>query len=522
MRIFSPVKWLPPLPLVSSAVASGVILALAFPRTSLSFLVFVAFLPVMVVLNRRPHPRSVFFKTGYLFGVAFFLGHLWWIVRLVPSSSITIPWLMAPALILLVLYLSVYPALVFWLLRVLGRGVGVTSIFVVPPLWALTEVFRSSGELGFAWGAVGYALAPYPSLIQLAAVVGLFGVGALVMLVNMLWSRVFLARGLRAKAGYLLLGGGLIAVLSLHGNRSIVKVSERSGGEPFTIAVAQPNVDLAIKWDPAYTDSTFRLIERLCRRAAPMEPKMIVFPETSAPVYIRYRPQYMNLLLGIAREMRMAVYIGFLDGRYDGPGDSLNVYNSCALFDVDGQFLQYDKTHLLPFGEAIPFASKYPRLKKLDFGQANFQPGPSRELAASSVGKIGPMICFESIFPDVARRLVGGGAEILVNITNDGWFGFTPGPYQHNEMAIFRAVENGRYLVRSANTGVSMVVDPVGRVVSALGLNEEGILIEDVELMSSQTIYTRLGNTPLIVAAILFVGVGTLAGRILTNGARES
>ena len=145
----------------------------------------------------------------------------------------------------------------------------------------------------------------------------------------------------------------------------------------------------------------------------------------------------------------MGIYIGFLDGRYEGPNDSLWVYNSSAMFDKDGTFLQYDKMQLLPFGESIPYAWRFPTLSKLDFGQANFHPGPERSPLRSRIGAIGPMICFESLFPRIARKHTAGGAEVLFNITNDGWFGISPGPYQHNEMAILRAVENHRYLVRS-------------------------------------------------------------------------
>lgn len=510
-------KWLPPLLPGIAAITSGVLLALAFPPASLGFLSFVALVPVVVALYLRPYPPGAFFRTGYLFGGVFFLGHLWWIVELSPSASITIPWLMLPALVLLVLYLSLYPALVFLLARLFTRGHRRASIVVIPALWALTEIFRSTGEFGFPWGAIAHALAPFPAFIQPASVVGVFGLGILVVFINMIWSGAFLERKARTRLLYALGGGLLLAFVGLYGGNRVGDFRVDRTSEPITVAVAQPNVDLRIKWKPAFTDSTFRLIERLCREAAPMRPDLIVFPETSAPVYMRYQPGYMNLLVDLARELDTAIYIGFLDGRTDGLDDSLAVYNSSGLFDTDGRFEQYDKVHLLPFGEAVPFAWKFRVLQKLDFGQANFRPGPVREPTSSSVGKLGPMICFESIFPDLARRHVAGGAEILLNITNDGWFGLTPGPHQHNEMAIFRAVENNRYLVRSANSGISMVVDPVGRVVSSLGLGQGGILSEDITGLKNRTIYNRAGDTPVVLGALVLVAVGTLWARRSTR-----
>jgi apolipoprotein N-acyltransferase len=166
--------------------------------------------------------------------------------------------------------------------------------------------------------------------------------------------------------------------------------------------------------------------------------------------------------------------------------------------------------HLLPFGEAIPFAWKFRGLRSMDFGQANFQPGPDAEPIPSPIGNLGPLICFESIFSDLSRRLAARGADVFVNITNDGWFGDTPGPYQHNDMAILRTVENRRFLVRSANTGITMVVDPVGRVTRTLGLEREGILVETIHTVDSSTVYTRHGDAPLLAASLLFIVLGVL------------
>jgi apolipoprotein N-acyltransferase len=283
-----------------------------------------------------------------------------------------------------------------------------------------------------------------------------------------------------------------------------------------TVAVAQPNVDLALKWDKSFTDSTFSLINRLCEAAMPVEPVLIVFPETAAPIYIRHDKKHSGTMGRIALDNKTQVYIGFLDGRHEGPNKTLRVFNSSGVFDFrqPNAFAQYDKTHLLPFGEAFPYAWKFDFLSNVDFGQANFRPGPDRQPLPTDAGAIGPMICFESIFPYLARNFVRDGAEVLVNITNDGWFGRSAGPEQHNAMAIVRAVENKRYLLRSANTGVSMVVDPMGRVVTSLDLHEDGVIIARIQPLQERTPFTRWGNLPATLACVVMVLVGGFIGRL--------
>jgi len=205
--------------------------------------------------------------------------------------------------------------------------------------------------------------------------------------------------------------------------------------------------------------------------------------------------------------------VGFLDHRYDGPRHELNVYNSSGLILPNGTIEKYDKRHLLPFGEALPLARRYRAIRKIDFGQANFEPGPRRAPLTADGIAMTPLICFEAVFPYLCRQGVEEGSRLLVNITNDGWFGDTPGPYQHAQMSILRAVEFRRYLVRSANSGVSMVVAPTGEIVSQLDLYRAGVLVTDIQLLSGRTFYERHGDMPLLAGCLVLVLLGGLAGR---------
>ncbi|MFQ5510729.1 MAG: apolipoprotein N-acyltransferase [Candidatus Krumholzibacteriia bacterium] len=515
-------KWFPPLRLVLPAAASGALLSLAYPPRNLGVLSFIALVPLVVACYRRAYTRRAFFNAGYLFGIAFFLGHLWWIVFLSSSSSITVPWLMVPALALLVLYLAVYPALFFLLLRTLGRGSLAAAVVLAPALWLLTEIARSSGELGFSWGAVGYSLTRHPALVQSATLGGVFGVGAVIVLVNMLWSYAVAGRGPRRRVVAMVAGAVVIAGMAVYGHERIRRFDDDAPARTHRVSVVQPNVDLAVKWNPEHRDTTLRLIERLTRQCALLEPEMIVFPETCAPVFIGNDTAFRDGLSNLAQELEVGIFIGFLDARYEAIGRVAAVYNSSGLFYPNGGLARYNKNHLLPFGEAIPLAWKFPGLKKINFGQANFDPGTTDAAIESPIGELAPLICFEAIFPAASRRAVSRGADVLVNITNDGWFGDTPGPFQHADMAVYRAVENGRYLLRSANTGVSMVVDPLGRIVASLGLNEEGFLVENIREIEGRTLFTRLGNAWLVAIAGLLVTCGTLVARISDRSSQSS
>jgi len=507
-------RLLPSAPLVFPAILSGVAVTLSFPRASAGLLSFVALVPLFAAVARvRPGRRDAF-RAGFLFGMTCYLTMLWWIVKLIPSADVTIPWLMTPALIVLVLYLAVYPAFFLLVTGALARHRAGAFAIMAPALWTLFEVARNRGELAFPWGSLGYALSDYPVLAQSASGFGVPGLSFLIVTVNALVAGAFVVRGVRARALYAVLALAVVAAMALHGRPALRATAAAETAAPkLRVSVVQPNVDLAVKWKPEFKDSTLRLQQRLAREAAAAGGELVIFPETAVPAYIDRDRSFKPGLTRLAHTLGVPIYIGFLDYRYDGPGDALNIYNSSGLFDRDGGLQRYDKTHLLPFGESLPLATRLRWLRKIDFGQANFQPGPARAPLDAGFARLTPLICFESVFPYLCARGVRQGAQIFVNITNDGWFGDTPGPYQHAQMAILRAVEFRRPLVRSANSGVSMVISPAGEVVAHLGLYQEGIITTDVPLMTTRTIYARFGDWPLVGLSLVLVIGAALGAR---------
>ena len=510
-------RLLPPRPLILPAVISGILVTLSFPVVSFDWLIFVALVPVMAAIQLQRPGRRDAYKAGFLFGASCYLSMLWWIVKLIPSADVTIPWLMTPALVLLVLYLSIYPAFFFLLTGAMTRYRFAAFAVLAPALWTLFEVVRARGELAFPWGSLGYALSDTPSLMQLAAVGGLPMLTFFVVVVNVLLSGLFAVRNPIGKGACLVAAAVIAVTVWTNGNDTVRNFNTHSG-PPLRVAIVQPNVDLTVKWKPEFRDSTLRLIERLAGEAAEEGADLIIFPETSAPVYIEANKLYKPTLSIAAHTLGIPIFIGFLDHRYDGPDHKVNIYNSSGVFVPDGSIHKYDKNHLLPFGEALPGSKRFRWLRRVDFGQANFQPGPAREPLPTGPAKITPLICFESVFPELCASGVADGSELLVNITNDGWFGDTPGPFQHAQMSILRAVEFRRYLVRAANTGVSMIVSPTGEVIARLGLDEEGIIMREIAALDGRTFYSRNGDRTMIIAAVLLALAGWVLGNI---GVRE-
>jgi len=504
----------PPLRLALPAAVSGVLLALCFPPFSVWPLVFVALAPLFAGLMLVRPGRRDSFKTLFLFGLVYFVTLMWWLVLLLPSAGATMPWILVPALLIMSSYLALYPALGFVLVAAVTRYRLLPFAIAAPAVWVVADLARTQGELSFSWGALGYALSDTPALIQSASLFGMPGLTFFAALTNVLVALAFVLR--RSPLRWVSLAAAVLVVAGmwLHGQGQLERWTLATG-EQATVrtAVVQPNVDLEIKWKPEFKDSTLNLIQKLTREAAALDAKFIVFPETSAPVYIDGRNRSFKIRLrALAHELDSYVYLGFLNHRYTPEGD-LDVFNSSGVFSPDGVIDKYNKNHLLPFGEQLPLSWKFRWIRNINFGQSNFMRGePHPPLEAAGL-KFTPLICFESVFPYLCRQGVRQGSQLLVNITNDGWFGDTPGPFQHAQMSILRAVEFRRYLLRSANSGVSMIVDPAGRVVTSLGLYQKGILTFNIPPLDGETIYCRYGDWLLFSWCVLLVVGAALVRR---------
>jgi apolipoprotein N-acyltransferase len=379
------------------------------------------------------------------------------------------------------------------------------SVFVTTPVaWTAAEWLKSSGELGCPWGNLGTALAAQPAWTQLAAVAGAPGLTLWIVGVNALLAAAVAAWRDRRRVDAALrvaLGVGLLVLPPLWGSARLRAADARAaaqGGAPSIgrVALLQPNIASDRKWNPAEQDSVTNTLYRLTAAAAAdtLRPDLIVWPETALPFYVRLEPAKLQRLVAASRATGVPILAGYPDARLSGSGD-VTTYNATGLVLPTGKIAgQYEKVHLVPFGERIPFQGLFPFLGSFDLGQAEWTAGTTRVVFTGAGPPFGALICFESIFGDHARGYQREGARYLVNVTNDEWFGRSAGPVQHAELAVLRSVELGVGLVRAANTGLSMIVDPYGRVVATTGLFEEAILTGEIPAPLEPTRFSRWGD----------------------------
>ena len=443
------------------------------------------------------------FRLGYITGFVYFIVLLYWIPFL-PRENVTIPFLMVPMLGIMAAYLALYPAVsalgAVWLAR---RGVPLA--FALPPIWVLAEALRSMSIFGFPWGVLGYTPARMPAFIQFAAYTGMWGVSLWIVLVNGLVLYALLGRTRRTQIAFAAIALGAVLLPLVHGTWRLRHAPKDRA--TVVTALVQPNVG-DDKWRVSVRDSVVKVVFDRTREVAAMQsdepPAIFVWPETAVPAPIRRDPRLKVQVKELVDELGVPLLAGYPDVERLGNGEA-RYTNSAALFMPEQGFVrQYDKRHLVPFSEFFPL----PLLDRLDFGQANFSAGHELGVFTQLSVPFGVLICFESIFPEEARGLCRGGARYLINITNDQWFGDSAAPYQHFEMNVLRCIENGVGMARAANTGISAILDPYGRVMTQTATFIPAGVIGKVELREGMTFYTRAGDWILgVCGAWLLFGI---------------
>jgi len=455
-------------------------------------------------IGRAPAPRGVRWA-AWITGIVFNALTFWWIVR-VPAHAMTQPWLIYPALLALALYLGLFVALFGWIVRFARRRLAWPVLLLAPVAWITCEWLKSSGALGFPWANLAYALASRPEWIQGASIAGAPGLSLWIVSVNAAGAAAVVARRWSERAAYAIIAAILVAVPVRWGEARL-----RTASPPRLerVVLVQSNIASEDKWNPAKQDSVVGTLYRMTREAAALTPRpsLILWPETALPFYVRLEPAKLPRLLGLAREVGIPILAGYPDALLTPRGDVIT-HNAAGIIRATGTIgAQYEKIHLVPFGERIPFQGFFPFLHQIDLGQAEWTPGTRYVVFTGAGAAFGVLICFESIFPDHARRYALEGAQYLVNITNDEWFGRSAGPVQHADMAILRSVELGLSTARCANTGISMLIDPYGRVTDRTGLFEEALLAGDLAAGVGPTRFMRWGDwlTPLCLGLTLIL-----------------
>ena len=498
---------------------SGAMLVLAFPPVDLWFLAWIGLVPFFFALEGKTRGKA--FLSGLFLGIVFFLGTVYWVVNSMVAYGGVPVFTSIIILLFLVLCLSLYPAF-FSLGMSFSFKAGLLSrLLFASSLWTALEYIRAViPTAGFPWVLLGYSQSSFLHLIQIADITGVYGVSFLIVMANMLIFFAFSHRVKRAKMPLLKTGAFVMAIVIMVLGYGFFRISQMdkisAGWKTIKVGIVQGNIDQGRKWDESFQGETVEIYRNLSFSISREMPELIVWPETAVPFYLQSDKNLTSLIFDVPRKTGAHLFTG--SPAYKGYGEDAEYYNSAFLISPDGEFAgRYDKIHLVPFGEYVPLKKYLPFIHKLVVGVGDFVPGKTLMPIEFNGNSFGALICFESIFPELAGGFTREGAGFLINITNDAWFGRTSAPYQHFHQAAFRAVENKVFLVRGANTGISGVFDPVGRIKLKSGIfTREGMIgavgIKDVKLF---TFYARYGDIFAVGCVIIsMVGLGFWIGRL--------
>ncbi|MBW2092025.1 MAG: apolipoprotein N-acyltransferase [Deltaproteobacteria bacterium] len=491
---------------------SGILLSLAFPRPSLWPLIFVALLPLLFACYGKGLKFA--FGLGYLTGLIHAVTLLYWLLKVLTFYGGLHILLAIPTFYLLIGYMALYPAFFALGLSLSEKHLklvpgSLTWILVGAALYTGLEYFKGIFLSGFPWEPVGAALVANLSLVQFSDIVGTSGLTFIAVMVNL----SFFALGLRYQEGKLkalLVPGALVMIalcgLWLYGHFRLAQVEAMMArSQKHEVTVVQGNIDQVHKWDPEYRGSIMNTYRDLTLEAARKHPWLIIWPEAATPFFFLNEQEETAWLKDLVKKINKPLFFGSPAYEYQKNGP--RYYNRAYLVNQRGEVAgHYDKVHLVPYGEYVPFKRFFPFLGKITQAVGDYSGGTHDKLIPYKGTRIGVLICYESLFSSLARARVVKGANYLVNPTNDAWYGHTSAPYQLLSQSRLRAVENRRTVIRAANTGISAIIWPTGEVIVKLGFSERGVITGLIPYMDSKTIYTYIGEIiPQLCLIVVFI-----------------
>ena len=500
---------------------TSILLALSFPPFPTGFLAPIA---LAIFLNHitKKEPKTAF-RLGY------FNGLLW--------AAFTLFWIATNTFAGAVLAIVITPlqyAFVWWIFNRIYHRNPSLALWTFPILWVAAEYLRHFSDLRFNWMNIAYTQTYYLPFIQFIEWTGYLGLALLIGYITvLLYLIIFKKQNLIRN----LIIISVMIILPLSYGIFRMTNLENEDFPTLRVGVVQPNMDPFKKWDQQFQDSTFRILKNSTLKLAGAD--LVIWPETATPFYLRLKPYYLYQVHNIVDSLGIYLITGTPDIEFINK-DDYKTFNSAFFFvPHQSKFESYNKIALVPAAESMPFKKAFPFLRKLDVGGGDFFSGSKFKIfsmeinkhqkvenvsmsdtLSSSEVKVATVICYDSVFPQLVRQFVKNGAHILTIITNDAWFGNTSGPYQHAQYAVFRAIENRVGIARSANTGISMFIDPTGRKHEVVKLQKRADIIYDLPVMQGLTFYTRygdwLGTFCLILSILLILGVFLKKERILS------
>jgi apolipoprotein N-acyltransferase len=478
------------------AAASGVLLALSFPKFGHGLVAWIALVPLLVALASAAG-RAHGFRLGYITGAVSSVGIVYWTsLVVVQYGGLSTP-VGIVVMGLLCLALALFPSLFGWMVAGWCRAFGADGLLLAPVAWVATEILRAHTLFNFAWCLLGYSQHDFPAVIQVARFGAVYAVSFVVAVASSVLAYAVVEARARRRWSAAAGGAALVATALAYGAWTLGRTPEVAG--MVKVGLVQASIPQDEKWDAEHAYRNLAAHVELTRAASGAGARLVVWPESSLPFLFDRTPAVADELRRLTRERGIHLLFGNDDRDIPEDGRRRRIWVGAKMLAPDGALtLRYHKMRLVPFGEYVPlesvitFGGRF--TARLVQAVGEFTPGTEYAVAPVDGHLVGASICYEAIFPDHAREFARGGAGLLANVTNDAWYGFTSAPYQHFAMAKFRAVENGRYLVRAANTGISAVVDDRGRVVEATRLFERTFLVRDVPIVRGTTFYTRFGD----------------------------
>jgi apolipoprotein N-acyltransferase len=476
------------------AALSGALLALSFPKLGHWAVGWLALAPLLIALGGADGRRGL--RLGYVTGAVSAVGLLYWTSLVVTEyGGLSLPVGVA-VMTMLCLAFALFPALFGWMVGRWASAFGPGAVLLAPLAWVATEILRNRTFFQFPWCLLGYSQAPNPVFIQSARFGGVYAVSFLLVVGAAALALLVVERDSRRRRVGFAAALVLLAAAAVDGIRQLGTPPHETGR--VRVGLVQARILQDEKWDESLAERNVDVHVELTRRAVEAGARFVVWPESAVPQIYDDAPFVARRLEDLARSESIGLLFGN-DDRAEAPGGGERYFVGVKMLSPEGVLVfRYHKIHLVPFGEYVPLrplftlGGRYGA--KLVQRVSDFSPGGEWTLATVLGHPVGAFICYEDIFPELVRRFTIQGAELLVNVTNDAWYGRTSAPYQHLDMAILRAVENGRYLVRAANTGVTAVVDPRGRVLARTALFDRTVLVEDVPFVSGETPYVRRGD----------------------------
>lgn len=431
--------------------------------------------PLFLIIEKKKG-----FLTFFIFGIFYYTYHLFWLINLsqiVPEIKYILP----VGILFLILIESSFLGICGTLSKKFLNSK--ISFILIPSFFTGIEFARTLFEIAFPWAPFYLFWVENLPGVQIVEITGPFFITFLIVLLNFLFYKFYKTKNLT----YFFIFIIIFLSNQIYGN-FILKKS--FNGKEIKVAIYQPNLYLYLSYEEEIKEG-FKVYRELADSIKGFEPLISLWPESSLPGNFRYNPFVYNFVRDFVIREKTYLFLGSQDK------ENGKIFNTVFLISPEGEIIsKYHKVQLVPFGEAIPYDEKFEFLKKIDFGEGNFSRGKKLEPLKLNEYLFGVLICYESIFPEFSRKLVSKGAQAILNLTSDGWYGRTIGPIEHRDLFIFRAIETRRYLLRSARTGVSCIIDPYGKIIEERGLFKKGIIkgIIKVPEKDYKTIYVKYGE----------------------------